>query len=179
MAYTMKKARPANRKLYIVELTLEERQMLDELTLSKASMERRKRAQILLKADVGEHSDGGWTDDLIAEVVNCSIKTVGRARKRCVQEGVAATLAPKTQRAPSVVRKLDGRGEAQLIAIACGDPPEGRARWTCRLLADKLVELEVVEAISHKTVWVTLKKMNFSLIEKNIGASHQNRTVTL
>jgi transposase len=163
MAYTKKKAAPANHKKYIVRLAPEERQKLSELRNSKASKERRNRAEILLKADVGEQGDEGWTDELIAECLDCSVKTAERTRQRFVTEGLEALLAPKKQSAPSRLRKLDGRAEAHVIAVSCGKPPEGRCRWTSRLLADKIVELEIVESISHKTVWETLKKTNYSL----------------
>ena len=164
MAYTKKKAAPANHKLYIIHLTSEECQRLTELVRSKASKQKRQRAEILLKANIGDKGDQGWTDELIAECLACSLKTVQRIRKRCVTEGLEATLKRKPQKVPARVRKLDGRAEARVIAMACGKPPEGRARWTYRLLAEKVVELEIVDSISYKTVWATLKKTNYSLI---------------
>ena len=159
MAYTKKKAAPANRKIYIVRLTEEERKELTKFQDSKVSKERRQRAGILLKADVGPQGEReGCTDELIAECFNCSVKTVERTRKRFVNDGLEVILAPKKHPAPTKARILDGRAEAQVIALACGPPPEGRARWTYRLLADKIMELEIVESISYNTVWETLKK---------------------
>lgn len=163
MAFTKTKARPANHKKYIIRLSEEERKELTELVESKASKEKRRRADILLKADVGRHGSGGWADELIAEALGCTVKTVERTRKRCVTRGLTAALARKKQRVPSRMRKLDGAAEARVIALARSDPPEGRARWTYRLLADKIVELEIVGSISHQAVWQTLKKTNFSL----------------
>lgn len=164
MAYTKKKVAPAKHKKYIVRLTDEERQELTELVESKALKSRRQRASILLKADVGQAEDEGWTDELIAASLDCSVRTVERTRKRFVLEGLEATLAKQKQKAPSRARKLDGEAEARTIALACGPPPEGRARWTYRLIADQIVALEIVDSISHKTVWETLKKTNCSLI---------------
>ena len=163
MAYTKKKARPANRKKYFVRLSADEREELTQLVGSKRSQELRQRAAILLKADEGEHGSGGWTDELIAEALGCSVKTVERTRKRFVLEGLKQTLERKKYPTPHRPRKLDGEAEAKVIALAKGPPPEGRARWTYRLLADKVVELKIVPSISHKTIWATLKKMNFGL----------------
>lgn len=163
MAYTKKKVAPAKHKKYIVRLTDEERQELTALVASKVSKLRRQRAAILLKADIGQGEDEGWTDELIAASLDCSVRTPERIRKRFVTEGLEAALGCKKQTAPPQVRKLDGEAEARTIALACGPPPEGRARWTYRLLADKIVELEIVDSISHKTVWETLKKTNCSL----------------
>ena len=163
MAYTKTKARPANHKKYIVRLDKEEVDALEALVASKASKQKRRRAQILLRSDIGEDGEGGWTDELIAETLGCSIRTVSNTRKRFVLEGLEATLESKKQKRPSKLRKLDGKAEARVIALACSEPPEGRARWTYRLLADKIVELEIVDEISHKTVWEVLKKTNCSL----------------
>lgn len=114
------------------------------------------RARILLKADHGEGGPG-WSDAAIAGALDVNPSTVLRVRRQFVAEGLAATLARKR---PDRVyeRRLDGAQEAHLIALACGDPPGGRARWTLRLLADELVRLEVVDAVSHETVRQTLKK---------------------
>lgn len=114
------------------------------------------RARILLKAD---HSDAGpsWSDAAIVGALDVNASTVLRVRRQFVAEGLAATLERKR---PDRVyeRILDGEAEAHLIAVACGTPPTGQARWTLRLLADELVRLEVVEAISYETVRQTLKK---------------------
>ncbi len=120
------------------------------------------RARILLKADHGEGGPG-WSDTAIAGALDINPSTVLRVRRQCVGEGLAATLQRKR---PDRVyeRALDGKQEGHLIAVACGTPPEGQARWTLRLLADELVRREVVETISHETVRQTLKKTSSSRI---------------
>jgi len=148
-------------KKYIVRLTGEERAQLDGM-VSKGTTSARKivHAQILLKTD----RDGpNWTDEDIAEAFGVHTSTVRSVRERFVNEGLESTLHRKEQTNPRRERILDGAKEARLIAAACGSPPDGRARWTLRLLAGKLVELEVVEEISHETVRRTLKKMSLSL----------------
>ena len=114
------------------------------------------RARVLLKADHGEGGPG-WADAAIAGALDVHPATVQRLRRQFVAEGLAATLQRKR---PDRVyeRCLDGRQEAHLVALTCGEPPAGQARWSLRLLADELVRLEVVEAISHETVRRTLKK---------------------
>ena len=112
-------------------------------------------ARILLKADQGP--DGpAWVDERIAEAVEVSQPTVARVRRQCVEAGLEAALNRRAS-TRSYARKLDGEQEARLVAVCCGDPPEGAARWSLRLLADQFVELEVVEAISHEAVRRTLK----------------------
>lgn len=140
-------------KKYIVKLTEEERQYLLDLT-SKGKIGARtmKRAQILLKADEG------LKDADIVSALNTSRPTVERIRKRFVEGNVEKALHEDPR--PGSKTKLDGRAEAQLIALACSDAPHGHENWTLRLLADKLVELGVVEGISHETVRQYLKKMN-------------------
>jgi transposase len=141
-------------KKYIVKLTDDERQQLCDLT-SKGTIGARKmkRAQILLKADEG------LKDEEIVAALNSSRPTVERIRKRFVQGNLDKALNDDPRPGGAKV-KLDGRAEAQLIALACSNAPTGHARWTLRLLADKLVELGVVESISHEAVRQTLKKMN-------------------
>lgn len=118
---------------------------------------KRKHAAILLKADQGP--DGpGWTDVRIAEALDLSVRSIESLRQRLVEEGLEACLVRKKPARPPRERKLDGEQEARLIAVSCSAPPEGRERWTLRLLADRLVELEVVDSISHETVRQTLKK---------------------
>jgi len=143
-------------KKYIVRLTADEREDLEQMvSKGRAAAYKIKHANILLLADV----DGpGWTDERIAEAVSCCPATVANVRRRLVERGLEGALARKKQARPSRQRKLDGEGEAQLIALACSEPPEGRACWTLHLLADKLVEMEVVESISHETVRKRLKK---------------------
>jgi transposase len=145
-------------KKYIVTLTDDERQALQELIAAgKAAARKLTHARILLKADAAPGGPG-WADDRIAEAVEVSVATVERVRQRFVEQGLEAALARKKQGRLSRERKLDGRGEARLIALACSAPPAGRKAWTLRLLADRLVELQVVDAIGTETVRQVLKK---------------------
>jgi transposase len=150
------------RKLYRVTLTAEERVDLQQMVSSGRSAARKlTRARVLLLAD---QAGGGPAkqDPEIAGALGCGRATVERVRKQFVEEGVKATLNPKpTTR--TYERRLDGKAEAQLVAIACGAPPEGRARWTLRLLADRMVGLGEVESLSYETVRQTLKKTSLSL----------------
>jgi transposase len=142
--------RPVNKK-YIVELTEEEREALRALTSKGTTGVRRyKRARALLCADAGE------TDAVIAAKVGLHAVSLERLRKRCVEEGLDAALAERPR--PGARRRLDGRQEAHLVALACTAPPDGQKRWTMRLLADRLVELRVVERISDETVRRALKR---------------------
>lgn len=150
-------------KKYPVTLAEHERETLQQL-LGAGTAPARKltHVRILLKADQGAHGPC-WTDDAIADAVEVSQPTVARVRKRYVQEGLTAALhARAPQRAYR--RKLDGEQEAHLVALACSAPPAGHVRWSLRLLADRLVELEIVEDISHQTVRRTLKKTHASRI---------------
>jgi transposase len=149
-------------KKYKVTLTADERQSLHDLIAAgKAAALKLAHARILLKADAAP--DGpAWTDDRIAEAVEVNRTTVERVRQRFVEQGLAAALDRKKQDRPSRQRKLDGAGEARLIALACSEPPLGRAAWTLRLLADQLVELELVDTIATETVRQVLKKTNSS-----------------
>jgi hypothetical protein len=143
-------------KKYIVRLTEEERETC-RLTVKKlkGTSQKVRRAQILLKADV----DGpAWTDKRIAEPFSCRTKTVENVRQRFVQEGFEAALERKKRQTPPTEKLLDGQQEAKIIATRLGPPPKGYANWTLRLLARKVVELEIVESISHETVRQTLKK---------------------
>lgn len=145
-------------KKYLVTLAPEERQHLDKLlSAGKRSARTLTRARILLLAD---QADGGpaWQDADIAEALGCGHRTVERVRQRFVEQGFDAALSHKPQGRPSRERKFDGAAEARLIALACSAPPAGRARWTLKLLADRLVELEVFESVSDETVRRTLKK---------------------
>ncbi len=150
-------------KQYIVELTSEERSHLQQIVdKGNTTGYRIKYAHILLKAD--QNKDGpGWSDSKIAEAFDCNVSTVYRLRKRLVEDGFDTVLqhgnAGKYKQ-----RKLDGKAEARLIALACSKPPDGRTRWTVRLLADELVSLGIVDFCGKTTVHETLKKMNYSLI---------------
>jgi transposase len=147
-------------KKYIVRLSEEEREQLRDLTTKgKAAAYRIKHAQILLKAD----ADGpNWKDKQIAEAFSVTVKTVELLRQRLVEQGLEAALNRKKQARPSRHPKFDGDAEAHLVALSCSSPPEGRARWTLRLLADKAVELEIVESVCHETIRQTLKKTSSS-----------------
>jgi transposase len=149
-------------KKYRVTLTPEERVQLTELiSKGKAAARALTHARILLKADEAEGGPA-WTDAAICTALDVGLCTVMRVRERLVEEGLAAALRPR----PSTYvqpRKLDGHREAQWVTLACSEAPEGRSRWTMRLLADRLVQLEVVEAVSHETVRQTLKKTKLSL----------------
>jgi len=143
-------------KKYIVRLSDQERSELQDVVKKlKGTSQKVKRAQILLKSDV----DGpGWTDQKIAEAFNCRTQTVEDIRRRLVERGFEETLnGPKRTHKPTP-NILDGRSESQVIAMRLSDPPKGFAKWTLRLLARKVVELKIVESISHETIRRTLKK---------------------
>lgn len=140
-------------KKYVVKLTPSERAQLMELTCKgELGARKMKRAQILLKADEG------WKDADIMAALNTSRSTVERTRKRLVEGGLGKALNEDPR--PGQRTKLDGKAEAYLVALACSDAPGGREHWPLRLLADQLVELGMVESISHETVRQALKKMN-------------------
>ena len=150
------------KKKYIVTLTQAERQMLQAmLSKGKAAARKLMHARILLKADA---SAGGsaWSDDAIAEGLEVGRATVERVRKEFVEDGFDAALERRKPRR-QYLRKLDGDGEAHLVALACSEAPEGRSRWTLRLLADRMVRLEYVDELSKDTVARVLKKTSLSL----------------
>lgn len=148
----------ARKQEYLVKLSQSEREHLENL-ISKGVEKARKltRARILLKADAG------WTDEQTAKALDVGMSTIGRIRKRYATEGLKVALNRKPTRR-QYERKIDGAAEAQLIALACGDPPVGYALWSLRLLAERLVRLEQVEikSVSHETVRQVLKKTNSS-----------------
>jgi transposase len=146
---------------YVVLLTETERRELEQLIAGGTAPARKlTHARILLKADRGPQGPG-WVDERIAESVEVSPATIARVRRQWVEAGVEAAL---NRRAPrrEYRRKLDGTHEARLIALTCGAPPAGQARWSLRLLADKLVELEVMDAVSYQTIRRVLKKTSSS-----------------
>ena len=146
---------------YIVTLTQAERDWLEQLLAKgKAAARKLTRARILLKADASERGPA-WRDEDIVNALDRSAATVYRVRERFVMEGFEAALEPKRPDR-GYERRLDGKGEAQLVTSACAPPPAGRTHWTMRLLADRLVDLGVVERISSETVRLTLKKTNSS-----------------
>ncbi len=148
---------PTMKKKYSVVLTETEREVLHRLIAAGTAPARKlTHARVLLKADQCPEGPG-WADELIAEAVEVSQPTISRIRKQYAQEGLEAAL---NRRAPNreYHRKLDGEQEARLIALACSAPPEGYARWSLRLLADKVVELEIADEVSYQTVGRILKK---------------------
>ena len=145
-------------KRYRVTLTETERaELRGLLSRGKADVRKLKHAQVLLKADASE-AGPAWPDARIAEAVGVGVATVERLRRRFVEEGLAAALRPCRVGSRVYARKLDGEQEAHLVALACSTPPEGRGRWTLRLLASRMVELRHADALSHETVRRTLKK---------------------
>lgn len=144
-------------KHYILNLTDDERAALEDLvSRNRISRLKLQRAQILLKADEG------MTDADIADEIGAGTATVERIRKRAVLEGIEAALERRPQQGPSRPPKLDGRAEAHLIKLACSEPPDGASRWTLSLLADKLVQLEVLDSVSRTTIHRGLKKTKSS-----------------
>lgn len=156
------------KKEYRVKLTKAQRETLQALTGSGTIKVRKfKRARALLLADEA-HANGAKTDAEIAEQVDIAMVTVHRIRRRFVEEGLEAALNEKPR--PGAPPKFTGQERAEMTALACSEPPEGHARWTLRLLADKLVELEIVDSVSHMTVKQVLKKTNLSLTSDDNGA---------
>ena len=149
-------------KKYKVTLTDQEREQLQGLIAAgKAGAKKLAHARILLKADAAQGGPA-WPDARIAEAVEVSVATAERVRQRFVEHGLEAALVRKEQDRPSRQRKLDGAAEARLVAVACSEPPDGRDRWTMQLLADRLVELRVVDSVSDETVRRTLQKTRSS-----------------
>jgi transposase len=143
---------------YVVELTSEEEEELTQLvSKGKAAARKITHARVLLQANESQ-SGPVWTDKQISEALGVHTNTIHGIRRRFVEHGLQAALERKKQDSPSRKRIVDGDVEAHLIALRCGDPPEGTTRWNLRLLADKLVELEIVPSISHETVRQALKK---------------------
>jgi len=158
---------------YRVTLTEEEREGLRKLVTSGNRAARTlNRARILLK------TDGGDADETIAQALDVGLSTIYRVRQRCVEEGVeAAITSRKSQR--HYQRKLDGSQEAHLIALTCSEPPQGHARWTLRLLADRMVQLGYVDCLSYETVRGTLEKTNSSRGGARLGSYRPRPTAHL
>jgi transposase len=163
---------------YVVRLSNDERGQLEDLVArGRVAKTTRQRAQVLLHADQGPKSPAA-VDEAIADLVGVSLSTVHRVRQQFVEEGLEMSLyrKPATNRQ---YRKLDGAQEAHLVALACSSPPAGRVCWTMQLLADKLVELEIVESIGREAVRTTLKKTFFNPGGKSNGYCRLNRTPIL
>ncbi len=144
------------RKKHIVRLSCSEREELEIVVKKlKGTSQKVRRAQILLKADV---EGPNWTDERIAEAFSCRTRTVEKIRQRLLERGFEETLHSAKRSTPAVEKLLDGEQESRVIATRLGPPPKGYANWTLRLLARKVVELEIVDAVSHETIRRTLKK---------------------
>lgn len=155
-------------KKYRVTLTVAERHELERLLArGKADVRKLKHAQVLLKADQAEGGPA-WTDERIVEALQVGSATVERLRRRFVEEGLQAALSPYRVGKRLYQRKLDGEQEAKLIALACATPPDEHARWTLRLLAGRMVELQHVDSLSHETVRQTLKKCAQAAPEEDV-----------
>ena len=157
-------------KKYVVRLSVEEREQLQALLRKGKSPARR-----LLKADVSD-ADEGWSDSRIIQAFATSESMVYRVRKQLVEEGFEAVLRRKPRTTPPVPAIFDGEKEAKLIALACSKPPKGRARWTLRLLENKVVELGIVERASDSTIGRALKKTVSSRIAGSAGSSRRRPT---
>ena len=163
-------------KRYVVRLSADEREQLEALIRKgRSPAQRLLKARILLKADVSEMGEG-WSDSRIIRALETSVSMVYRVRKQLVEEGFAAVLRRKQRAMPAVPPILDGEKEAKLIALACSKPPKGRARWTLRLLENKVVELGIVDRASDSTIGRTLKKTLSSPIADSNGSSRRRLT---
>ena len=155
------------KKRYVVKLTSDERDRLESLiNRGREATYRRRHAQVLLLVDEGAHGPGLFDKDA-AERTGFTWRTVEQIRERCVTEGLTAALERK-KRSRSRTQKLDGEGEARLISLACRAAPAGYARWTLHMLANQLIELNVVESISHECVSQVLKKHHKTLAEADV-----------
>jgi len=163
-------------KKYVVRLNAEEREQLETLIRKGKSPARRLlKARILLKADVSQ-GRAGWSDSRIVRALDTSASMVYRVRQQLVEEGLEAVLSRKQRATPAIARIFDGEKEAKLIALACSKPPKGRARWTLRLLENKVVELAIVDRASDSTIGRVLKKTFSSPIAGSNGSSRRRPT---
>ena len=160
-------------KKYVVKLSDEERERLNTLIhTGKRPAQQVLKARILLKADASEAGEA-WSDSQIAAALNTSVDTIARTRQQLVEEGLDAALIRKHSPASARPRIFDGAAEAKLIALACSQPPKGRARWTLKLLESAVVELNIVDRASDNTIGRTLKKTRSSLTSRSNGSSHR------
>ena len=163
-------------KKYVVKLSDEERERLNTLIhKGKHRAGQLVKARILLKADASEAGEG-WGDSQIAVALDISIGTVARTRQQLVEEGFEAVLTRKHSPASARKRIFDGAAEAKLVAVACSKPPNGRARWTLKLLEEAVVELNIVERASDNTIRRTLKKIRSSPTSRSNGSSRRTPT---
>jgi hypothetical protein len=164
---------------YKVTLTKEERQELQAIsTKGKRAARTILHARALLLLDAGEHGPK-WLVEKVAEAVGMTTRSLEHLKKRFVEEGISAAIERKERLTPPREIQFGGEFEAQLIALACSEAPDGRSRWTVRLLAEKMVELKIVPSVSPMTVCNTLKKMNLSLTKENTGRYRPTKTQTL
>lgn len=164
-------------KKYVVRLSAEERERLETLLRKGKSPARwLLKARILLKADVSEDR-AGWSDSHIVSALDTNVSMVTRVRRQLVEEGLEAVLSRKKRATPAVARIFDGEKEAKLIALACSTPPKGRARWTLRLLENKVVELAIVDRASDSTIGRVLKKTLSNPIAGSAGSSRRRPTL--
>jgi len=163
-------------KIYIVRLTEAERQTLREvINKLKGTSQKVRRAHILLKADADARHGPAWTDARIAEAYLCRRETVERIRQRLVESGFHETLDGKKRDKPPTEKLLDGKQEAKIIATRLGPPPKGYANWSLRLLACKVVELEIVDTVSYETVRRLLKKRHDESKDQVLGDPAQSQ----
>jgi len=161
---------------YKVSLTSEEREYLEKFSKTGTKAARSVlMARALLLVDAGE-AGPQLSEDFVSQATGLSCRPIERLKKRFVEDGLEAALERKHRETPPTPVKFDGDFEAHLIALACSDPPEGRTRWTVRLLAEKAVELAITDSVSPMTVCNTLKKTNFSLTARSTGKSRQTTT---
>ena len=166
-------------KKYVVRLNKDERAQLHELIRKgKSPAKQQLKARILLKADVSRTGEG-WSDSQIIKALNTSVSMVYRVRQQLVEEGFEAVLSRKQRATPAIPRIFDGEKEAKLIALACSSAPRGRVRWTLSLLADKVVELKIVDTTSRSTVGRVLKKTFLSPTSNSNGSSRRDKTARL
>jgi transposase len=151
-----------------VHLTMEQKDNLEQISRNgHASAKKILHARILLMCDEGEQAYRKWTDEEIAEVLQVHRNTVGRIRQRFLQKGEQPALERQPRTTPPTPPKVDGATVAQIIALCCSDPPQGRAEWTLRLLTSELKKRQIITEISRGTVWRTLKKTNYALGKPN------------
>jgi hypothetical protein len=162
-------------KRHIVKLTAEERARLESmLKKGRHPAALLTKIRILLKADA-DHPEGGWKDAAICEALSLQKNRPEEVRRIFVEEGLERVLTRKQRATPPVAPIFDGEKQARLTMLACSEPPKGRARWTLRLLAEKVVELDIVDRASHSTVGLALKKTHSRRIAKNNGSFHRRK----
>lgn len=164
---------------YTVFLSSTERTWLEEMTRKGRNVAPKiLQARALLLCDASENGPA-WPVHKISEALGISEGTVNNLKKRVVLDGIDSAFERKQRERPPREVRYDGHFDAQIVALACSEPPVGRQRWTVRLLAEKAVELQIVEEVSHMSIHRALKKMNCNLIGKSIGKFHQKKTLPL